>query len=191
MRSPQSAALASFYYTVVTTPPVLTEGEQSRLDLWRVALEVSNDYPLLGVGAGNFPVVEPAYSLNTLELFRVDLILRPEVAHNTYLHLLAEYGLIGLTIFLSIVAGSLFLGVHSIRTFAAQGDRSTELFARGLLVGTIANLTASVFVSGQYEKQLWLLLAMTAGLDAVARQPSLAMRFRPVAWARPPTHQPA
>lgn len=162
------ALLAAFYYTVVTTPPSLTEGESSRVDLWRVALEVSSDYPLTGVGAGNFPVVEPDYALSTVKLFRVDLVLRPEVAHNTYLHILAEYGVIGLALFICVAAGSLYLGLRSIGTFARSGDRSAELFARGITVATAANLTASVFVSGQYEKQLWLLLALTASLDAVA-----------------------
>jgi O-antigen ligase len=162
------ALLAAFYYTAVTTPPSLTEGESSRVDLWRVALEVSADYPLTGVGAGNFPVVEPDYALSTVKLFRVDLVLRPEVAHNTYLHILAEYGVCGLALFLCVAAGSLYLGVRSIGTFARRGDRTTELFARGVTVAAVANLTASVFVSGQYEKQLWLLLALTASLDAVA-----------------------
>lgn len=187
-----SAALfATFYYTVVTTPPLLTEGESSRLDLWRVALEVADDYPLLGVGAGNFPVVEPGYALTTVELFRVDLVLRPEVAHNTYLHVLAEYGIIGLALFLGIIAASLLLGLRAIRTFAHTGDRASELFARGLYIGMLANLAAYTFVSGQYEKQLWLLLALTAGLDAVARERASGTLLRPVSWARPPTEQAA
>lgn len=178
-----AAVLATFYYTVVTTPPSLTEGESSRVDLWRVAVEVSQDYPITGVGAGNFPVVEPDYALSTVKLFRVDLVLRPEVAHNTYLHILAEYGVIGLTLFLCIAGGSLYLGVLSIGTFARRGDRATELYARGMTVATAANLTASVFVSGQYEKQLWLLLALTASLDAVARSPAGSEVRAPPAFA--------
>jgi O-antigen ligase len=184
-----AAALATFYYTAVTDPPVLTEGGASRVDLWKVALEVASDHPLLGVGAGNFPVVEPGYALTTVELFRVDLILKPEVAHNTYIHLLAEYGLIGLALFLSIVACCLYLGLRAIHTFARSGDRASELFARGLLVGTLSYLTAAVFISAQYEKQLWLLLALTAGLDAVARAPSRVRVLRPAVWEPPPSKQ--
>jgi hypothetical protein len=45
-----------------------------------------------------------------------------------------------------------------------------EALARGFLVGILGMLAAFVFISAQYEKQLWLLLAVAAALLTVARR---------------------
>jgi O-antigen ligase len=123
---------------------------------------------VLGVGAGNFTVVEPTYAIRDLNLRRADLVVRPEVAHNTYLHVLADYGAVGLLLLLSVIAGALVIGLQAARAFARDGDRETELLARGQLAATVAMLTAYTFQSGQFEKQLWLMLGFAAALRAVA-----------------------
>ena len=55
-----------------------------------------------------------------------------------------------------------------IRAFARAGLQDAELLARGFLVGTIGMLAAFVFLSAQYEKQLWLLLGVVAALSSCA-----------------------
>ena len=51
---------------------------------------------LLGVGAGNFSVLEPFYTVRAINLPRVDLIAEGELVHNSYLQVLAELGIVGL-----------------------------------------------------------------------------------------------
>lgn len=162
-----AVAFTTFWYTVVTTPVNLTEGGASREVLWKVAIHVARDHPFMGVGAGNLPVVEPRYALTNVSLARVDLVAKAEVAHNTYLHLLAEYGVIGVALFLGIVAAVFLSALRAIRTFAATGDREMELLARGVVVALCAILCAYFFISAQYEKQLWLLLGMAGSLRVV------------------------
>ena len=43
-----------------------------------------------------------------------------------------------------------------------------EILARGVLIGTLGMLAAFVFITAQYEKQLWLLLGVCASLSTLA-----------------------
>jgi O-antigen ligase len=179
------AAGAVGYFTLVAPPESLervthftSSGGTGRTDLWQIAGEVTGDHPVIGVGAGNFQVVEPVYAAGNLNLPRVDLIVdEPKVVHNTYLQVLTELGALGLTVFSLVVLGALALAVRGIRAFARAGDRESELLGRGLLIGTLGMLAAFVFISAQYEKALWLLLGLCAAL------PGLAARARTSAGA--------
>jgi O-antigen ligase len=172
------AALGVGYYTLYAPPEALDRvthfaagGGTGRTDLWSVALEMSKDEPVLGVGAGNFPVVEPGYAVATLNLERVEFVVdTPKVTHNTYLHVLTELGAVGLALLAALVVGTLAAARRAIRALAREGDRRTEVLARGLTVGILGMLAAFVFISAQYEKQLWLLLGLAAALTTIARR---------------------
>jgi O-antigen ligase len=142
----------------------LTEGGASREDLWKVALRVAHDHPYFGVGAGGFEQVEPTYAISNLSLVRVDLVAKAYVAHNTYLTVLADYGLIGLVLFVALGVMALALGVRAAWAFSRVGDRQLELLSRGVVVAVIAMMTAYTFISAQYEKQLWVLAGFCAAL---------------------------
>jgi hypothetical protein len=45
-----------------------------------------------------------------------------------------------------------------------------ELLARGVIVAVLALLAADFFLSDQYSKQLWMLLALGPALLAVSRR---------------------
>lgn len=161
------------YYTFVTKPVALQtisseNNVGSRETLWSVATQMVRDHPVSGVGAGNFVVVEPEYTLRTIDLPRVDLIVKPELTHNSYLQVLAELGVIGLAAFLTVIARSLQLAFRAAHTFARGGDHELDILSRGFLVGTVGMLIAYFFATNQYEKQLWLLLAVGPALLSVA-----------------------
>lgn len=173
------AALGVSYYTLVAPPQSLqritnfaAEGGTGRTDLWSIALEVAEDHPIAGVGIGNFVVVEPSYAARDIAISQVRLVVdKPKIAHNMYLQVLSELGLIGLTLFLVILATSLTLAWRAVRTFARAGDFELEMIARGVIVGLVGMLAAYSFISAQYEKQLWLLFGLSTALSAVARRP--------------------
>lgn len=172
------SALGVSYYTLVAPPESLTRltefsasGGTGRTDLWSIGGEMIRDHPLVGVGLANFQIVEPIYASGTINLPSVAFIVdTPKVAHNTYLEVLAELGLIGLVLFIVIVLSALRLALRSIRDFASAGDVRSEILARGFVVGLCGMLTSYVFISAQFEKQLWLLLGVAAALSAVARR---------------------
>ena len=169
------------YYTFVTKPVAIQtisseNNVGGRESLWTVATHIVRDHPVAGVGAGNFVIVEPEYAFRDINLPRVDLVVRPELAHNSYLQVLAELGVVGLAAFLAVIGGSLLSALRAARTFAMSRDRELDLLSRGFLIGTIAMLVAYFFATNQYEKQLWLVLGVGPALLAVARSRSYAIR---------------
>ena len=172
------AALGAVYFVFAAPSQVAARvthftagGGSGRTDLWAIARQVAHDHPLTGVGIGNFVQVERSYVSRTTNLPAIDLVLdQTHVVHNTYLELLAELGPIGLGCFLAVVAAALGLDWRAVRTFARAGQTDLELIARGVIVGLCGMLAASVFLSAEYEKQLWLLLGFAAALAGVARR---------------------
>lgn len=68
------------------------ENDSSRLELWRVALATTRDYPLFGVGTGQYG---RAFRMYRDPEKAVD---RLSTAHNVYLNTAAEIGLIGIAV---------------------------------------------------------------------------------------------
>ena len=66
---------------------------------WQMFLE----RPLLGVGFGQFPTAKLPYLSDRSTELRLEAI-RPMVHHNTYLSLLTELGIIGLGLFIAVLA---------------------------------------------------------------------------------------
>jgi O-antigen ligase len=171
------SALALGYFTFAASPEarerithITSEGGAGRTDIWSVAVAAAADRPLVGVGAGNFPSVEPVYGASArLNLPNVEVVVdRPHVVHNTFLEMVVELGLIGGLAFLLLVAALLAPGVRAWRSFERSGEHDMELLSRGLVIGTLGMLVAFFFVSGQAKEQLWLLLGLAIALGSLA-----------------------
>ena len=123
------------------------------------------DKPIRGIGSGNFPISSIHYLLQPGVLERDEFIIdTPKVAHNTYLHVLAELGIVGLALFLTIIGFAISCALKAARWFGRAGDTDMELFARGMIVALVGILAADFFISEQYGKQLWLLLGLGPAL---------------------------
>jgi putative inorganic carbon (hco3(-)) transporter len=146
-------------------------GGSGREDLWRVGRRMVEDRPVQGVGAGNFPVSSINYLLRPGRTEQDRLIVdTPKVAHNIYLTVLAELGIVGLALFLVILGCCLRSALRAARLFAARGDPTMELLARGLFIGLFGLLVADFFSSQLFSKQLWLLLATAPAMLALAQR---------------------
>lgn len=145
----------------------LSGATSGRLDEWRVALRIFAGHPIGGVGLGNYQVVEPSYATQTLNLSSVRQIVTDRlVVHNTYLQIAAELGLVGLFLFLALLVVPLRLAGRTLaRLDRALGE--VEFHARGLLAGAVGMLVAYVFLSAEFEKPLWLVLALLASVPAL------------------------
>src|SRR5581483_3426456 len=86
-----------------------------RLGAQRVALEMFLDSPLVGVGAGNYPLLYPEYSRD----LGVVAVASEFYPHNLYLQVAAETGTLGLLTFLPAVIGPL-VGLERVRRQAGQ-----------------------------------------------------------------------
>ena len=94
----------------------------------------------------------------------------PKVAHNTYLQVLAELGFVGLGLFLSIIAFALVCAFKAARTLRGRGrPRHGAADARAAARADRDRSSADFFISGQFSKQLWLLLGLGPAMLAIAK----------------------
>jgi O-antigen ligase len=157
-----------------TTRGGLNGATSGRLDLWRIALLIFEGHPFGGVGLGNFQTVEPSYATQTLNLTMVRQIVQEQlVVHNTYLQMAADLGLVGLGLFLAILALPIRLAGRALKRLELE-NHELEYHVRGLLAGTIGLLTAYAFLSAEFEKPLWLVLGLLAAVPALLRDDTTA-----------------
>jgi O-antigen ligase len=135
---------------------------------WRMV----EDKPVIGVGSGNFPISSIHYLLvKPGAIERDEFILdHPKVAHNSYLQILAELGIVGLALFLSIIGFAIWCALKAAQWFGRAGDTQMEIVARAMVVALVGILAADFFITEQYGKQLWLLLGLGPALLGVARR---------------------
>lgn len=158
------------YHLRSTFSTSLAGASSGRADEWKIALRMFRNHPFGGVGLGNFVALEPSYSTQTFNLNFVHLVVgRPLVAHNSYLEVAAELGFGGVALLAGILGLVWYRAGRALAVFASARE-PLEFYVRGLVAGAIGMFTAYFFLSGQYEKQLWLVLGLLAAIPALARQ---------------------
>ena len=75
---------------------------RSRMLIWKGALFMIKNNPVLGVGTGNFEIAYPFWSAGKEDVLR-PLGERVGNAHNDYLEIAAENGIVGLLLFLFLI----------------------------------------------------------------------------------------
>jgi O-antigen ligase len=142
-----------------------------RTDIWTVAWRMIEDHPVNGVGVGNFRTTSIHYLLRPGAIQRDEFIVdRPQVTHNSYLHVLAELGIPGLVLFGGILTAGFVAALRAADAFRRRGDPYLETLARALVLALVALLVADFFASDQLNKELWLLLGLGAAMLGIARR---------------------
>ena len=122
---------------------------QGRIEAWAAGLQMIKAHPILGVGFNQFGNVHE------------------RVAHNSFVHVLAELGVVG---------GFLFIGVFywhfasTSRTRNMAGAASSTL-ARDLFASGVGIATAGAFLSLQYVPILFVPAVLGAARVAIERRP--------------------
>jgi len=122
-----------------------------RMAHWQAAWGMFNDRPWLGVGIGNYEPVYPAYALQGWPLALGH-------AHNYYLNIAAEAGLIGLAAYLVLWGAAFWHAFRVIRV--AQG------YWRGIAVGilgVLTHLSVHNFFDNLYVHNMYLHVAILLG----------------------------
>jgi O-antigen ligase len=149
----------------------ITDFDEStgRTELWTVAWQEWKDNPIAGVGLEGFRAEATGYvrELGPLK-FSEFVIEQPKLVHNTYLELLAEAGIIGLALYLTVVAGALRRAWRAAGLFERAGDLAMAGLARSTIAAVIAMLASSFFISGATDRRFWLLIALGPALLACA-----------------------
>jgi len=103
--------------------------------------------------------------------------LNGEYVHDVYLGSLAELGPLGLLLFLGILAATARSLVRTGRRARAGGDAFVRSIASALLVSLVAYGVASVFLSSETSRILWMIIGLSLALPGmVAEDASSAPR---------------
>jgi O-antigen ligase len=149
-----SAALISALFALQTLVPQssfqrlgtigasIAEGDLGdRVDIWRESIASSAEHPLLGVGSGAFRTA----------------VVPGNVAHNSFLSVLTEVGIVGFILFVIILAMTVYQAMHQPRWDA-------RLWLTMLLVWAVGASS----LTWEHKKPTWLFLSLviaSAGLS--------------------------
>ena len=135
---------------IVTSDDTITS--DGRIQLWSVAWKMWQEHPVLGVGIGQYRAVADQYVFGGVA----------NIAHNTYLSFLAETGLVGLVVFISLPL-AIFIRVLRSRR---HGNPFAPLLALGLAAVAVQAFTLNL----ENSRALWALIGISAALcDLAAR----------------------
>lgn len=132
-----------------------------RLAHWQAALNMAREYPWLGVGMGNYEVVYPQYRL-------INWAEPLGHAHNYYLNVFAEAGIIGLTAYATLWLSVLWMSWRTRR----HPDMLARFVAVGL-VGTWIYLTIHSLTDNLYVNNMFLHIGVMLGILAVLHNQTL------------------
>jgi O-antigen ligase len=121
----------------------------NRMDVWRGGILVFSEHPLFGIGNGAFPTTVPAR----------------EVAHNIFLSILTEVGLVGFGLFMLILV-----------TTGYQALRQPKWDARFWLALLLVWVIGAAGLTWEQRKVTWLFLNLTvvsAGLSVRRDEPEI------------------
>jgi len=153
---------------------------ESRLTEMAAAGLAFADHPLIGVGPGMFKYYYPQYA----EAFGLRVQATYRAAHNLYLDIAADTGVLGLVCFLAILFVSLRNLAQTRRRWLHTRPDLANL-ATGLMLAIVTYLTTGLFLTLAYERFFWLMLALAgvtsylAGTSAQA-DPDSALDLRRV-----------
>jgi O-antigen ligase len=161
-----------------------------RADLWRSALDIYRESPVVGAGLGNF---SEGYSRLPAQLssgaqrrlLHQQQILVPPHANNLFLTILAEEGIIGALAFLGLMGAALAI----CRRAALRADPLTRALGIGLGAGLCAMLVHSLLeytLFGEMSFVVFALLGVVAVLvDQTADSAAPERAERSAARTRP------
>ena len=172
-----TASAGVLYFTDVASPRARervtqANGGSGRSDVWTIGLRMVSAHPIGGVGVGNFQVASSDYVIQPGLIVRADAFFStaPKITHNTYLQFLTEMGIVGLLLFVGIVLACLRCALSAAQLWSAQGEVGMEALARGTLLALVGLLVADFFISENYGKLLWMLLAICPAMLALAKR---------------------
>lgn len=141
-----------------------------RFRFWGAAVEMARDN-MFGIGIGNFQERVRDYVPN---------LSVPRSAHNTYLECLAELGIPGFTILLTLIGVTLWR-LSMIRRIAAIIQPAADLrdshwsarfdlgwHAMGLSVGLVGYLACGMFTTRLWAEDFWMLIGLVCCLSNIA-----------------------
>lgn len=152
----------------------LADERFNRRDLWETTLKMVKDHPFLGSGFGAYQFVYPHYDQSSG-------ILRVEQAHNDYLQLLADTGVVGGLVMLAFVILLFARGFATLQTRDAV-QRAISLGALAGCFGIAVHSFVEFNLQVTTNAQLFLALAALATTRAAIEEPTEPAKSQQLAY---------
>lgn len=140
---------------------------ETRIMMWRQTLELAQDNPICGVGAGNWKISFPSYGIEDLgqSMFKTEYYVRPE---NDYVWTLSEIGILGFGFYLSIF-GIIFWYIFKILN--SHTDANNKLLSILMFFGFVGYMVFSCFTFPRERifHSMFLLLMMAVVISIYHR----------------------
>jgi putative inorganic carbon (HCO3(-)) transporter len=135
---------------------------ESRIKLWKTALMMIKEHPILGVGNGNFVTQYDTYIVK----YRLDYNSYTHYpTHNSYLKVQSELGVVGIVSFLGVLVTALF---RVKKLYTTTVDEFHRAFYMGVMASMVAflfmNFSDNLFFVPKATTYFWFLLATTEAL---------------------------
>jgi O-Antigen ligase len=112
---------------------LLALGNDGRISMMREGLRSFPHHPLAGTGAGTFQIINDLYRPNGMVVVRH--------AHDQWINVLSELGLVGLVLFVLGVGGLLVAALRPVGRAARDADRGLLAALQAAAVAFVAHLT--------------------------------------------------
>ena len=137
---------------------------QSRTEIWKDSLVMIKDRPFFGHGPNTYMTVFQAY--------RSKSVFLPTYAHNCYLQIAAETGLLGLACFSWIIFRLLKTAIQRGSRFLSSLEHMKFVFI-GCMGGVLAFLVHSFFDTNFYSLKLsalfWFMMGVAVSADKLLK----------------------
>ena len=146
---------------------IFNPGESSaswRLMTWRITMNIIREYPLTGIGAGNFKIHHLNYQGEYLEKQVFGSMPESTKAahpHNEYLEQWCETGLLGLGAYLLVIVSVLFANARN-----ARRDPALHALNAGILVILVHSFFEFPVYLPATGMVFWLYLSLSAAMGA-------------------------
>lgn len=139
----------------------------ARLYLWQAALSMTKERPLLGYGPDSFQSLYPRYMPNEFptEVAKEELISPGHYAHNVFLHLSAESGLLALLSIVWLFIAMLKKGWQIYRQTSAGWDKILLLGLLACLIDCIIHGMVDYTLKGHTGYLLWFYLGIISWIE--------------------------
>jgi putative inorganic carbon (hco3(-)) transporter len=139
-------------------------GAQIRRDFWRAGVDMVRKHPVTGIGLGNFT----AQSFSTSPGAEG----KHGMACNTFLEMAAELGILGFLAYCGVLGGALS-SAGKLRSEGKRRDDTLLVYAgEAMQAGLLGFSAAAMFVSAEYQKPFWVIVALTATVTTLLAQHS-------------------
>lgn len=152
----------------IEPPMYVKEVPAGRMAIWIIGIEIIKAHPIAGAGMGAFPkAFDKQYEENREKTGWVGY---GRVGHNDFITIFAEYGIIGLLIWLGLIVYILRESYRLNFYFLKTGDEYLYAVANAVACALLALLLCQAFLGLYLSKFFWLAIVFIPILKVIAKK---------------------